>query len=100
MKTFSLLTLFAACGWLTGCQSLDNSREAGHQTLNSLFYLSPSENRSEQKARSELNREHEEMMLDSRKDMSKSNETDRWWFDNVMSDEARSIERSLGVQYE
>lgn len=100
MKTYSLLTLFLVSGLLSGCQALDNSREAGHRGLNSLFYMAPSASHDEQKTRSKLNKDHEEMMLESRKDMSKSNETDRWWFENVMSDEARSIERSLGVQYQ
>ncbi|MBD3672240.1 MAG: hypothetical protein HUJ26_01825 [Planctomycetaceae bacterium] len=100
MKILALLSLVSISGLLAGCQSLNDTREAGHQSINSMFFMAPSASHKEQKARNELNREHEEMMLESRKDMSKSNETDRWWFENVMSDEARSIERSLGVQYE
>ena len=45
-----------------------------------------------------VDHEQESMMLDARKGMPASNEPDGWW-GLLMSPEARSIERSVGVQY-
>lgn len=41
----------------------------------------------------------EQMMLDARKGLSASREPDKWWSDSLHSAQARSIERSLGVEY-
>ena len=43
----------------------------------------------------------EKIMLGARaaSGVQSSKEPDKWWYDYVMSDEARSIERDLGVEY-
>jgi len=97
MKTLSLCFVLAI-GCLGGCQSLDDSRQLGHSTINSMFPV-PQQRSNEFADENRVDKDHEEMMLDARKGMSKDKEIDSWWSNWIMSPEARSIERSLGVEH-
>lgn len=45
-----------------------------------------------------IDEKQEQMMLDARRGIGASHEPDKWWT-HLQSAEARSIERSLGVEY-
>ena len=90
-----MLVFCGVCA-LSGCYSMQNAENFGQSSL----APSPSDRGDEFADVNRVDKEHEEMMLQSRKGMAKSNEVDKWWSDWIMSPEARSIERSLGVQYQ
>jgi hypothetical protein len=98
MKNLYLLSALILGCLSCGCQAMDDSRQLGHNTINSMFPV-PQERGNDYADENRVDKGHEEMMLQSRSGMSKSSENDKWWFDKIMSPEARSIERSLGVEY-
>lgn len=81
-----------------GCTAMNDSRKMGHAMVNSMF-PTPENRTDTHQDENRVDRGHEKMMLDARRDLSKSEEPDKWWFEKIQSPEARSIERSLGVQY-
>jgi hypothetical protein len=70
----------------------------GHAMVNSMF-PTPENRADTHEDENRVDHEHEEMMLEARKDLTASNEQDGWLADLLHSPKHRSIERSLGVQY-
>lgn len=99
MKILNSLIALALCAGLSGCDSLNNTRQSGHSMVNAMF-PTPIDRSDDFEDENRVDRDHEQMMLQSRKGMAASNEVDGWWSDKIMSSKARSIERSLGVEYE
>jgi hypothetical protein len=78
---------------------MNDSREMGHSMINSMF-PTPQDRADNHEDENRVDRDHETMMLDARQGIPGSKEKDGWYADIFHSAEHRSIERSLGVQYE
>lgn len=66
--------------------------------INSMF-PSPVDRADNHEDENRVDHDHEKMMLDARKGLPASKEKDQWFANFFFSPEHRSIERSLGVEY-
>jgi hypothetical protein len=86
-----------ACVSLTSCQSGPGGK--GLASGAALMYRqSSAENTEDFDDPNRVDRNQEQMMLDARRGLEVSREPDKWFADYFQSEEARSIERSLGVE--
>ena len=86
-----ILPMFAIL--LSGCASFQNRPGASAPIPTVGNTANPADDERK------IDKEDELIMLSARKGMSKAQEPDKMWYDHVMSEKARSIERSLGVEY-
>jgi len=96
MKTLPCLIVVVLCCAGTGCNALNHSR---NMKMVGTMSPTPEDRADTYEDENRVNREREDMMLGARHDLPPSKETGGWW--NMLSSaEARSIERSVGVQYQ
>lgn len=90
------------CGFgLSGCGLLQATRDMAEHARD-VYTATPNGRRDDVNDEdAPADKDTEEMMLGARaaSGVQGSAEPDKWWYDYVMSPEARSIERDLGVSY-
>jgi hypothetical protein len=97
-KSACLIIAVVGCAMM-GCSAMNDSRDMGHTMVNSMF-PTPDDRADSHQDENRVDREHENMMLDARHGLAASKEPDGWWSNWLMSPKSRSIERSLGVEYQ
>ncbi|HSG71807.1 MAG TPA: hypothetical protein VLA12_15415 [Planctomycetaceae bacterium] len=97
MKRLSLLL----CAVLTvnslGCGVMQGVQNFSAQTVQ-MFRGTPDDPYEDFDDPNRIDEKQEQMMLDARQSLGASHEPDKWWT-SLQSAEARSIERSVGVEY-
>jgi hypothetical protein len=97
MKPFTLLLCAIVTVTSLGCGVLQGAKELSTHTAR-LLRVNPDDTYEAFDDPNRIDEKQEQMMLDARRGIGASHEPDKWWT-NLQSAEARSIERSVGVEY-
>ena len=98
MKRFTLTLCAVMMVTQTGCSIVNGMKKFSTDMASTMRPDSYNSSEDYDDA-NKVDRDHEQMMMDARRGSAASKEPDGWFSNWFYSEEGRSIERSLGVEY-